>query len=123
MERREYGSLLCSIVRSLQNFSFHRLHFTTGREEVFLCYIFFLFGSIVLISLKYEHVYAFAIVYARTDIKHLGMFYLWRYMEGGAIGNAWHASQVTYTRDKEGRQENQKAEAAESKKSKKIGWG
>lgn len=37
-------------------------------------------------------------------------------MEGGAIGNAWHASQVTYTRDKEGRQENQKAEAAESKK-------
>lgn len=43
-------------------------------------------------------------------------------MEGGAIGNAWHASQVTYTRDKEGRQENQKAEAAESKKKAKKDW-
>lgn len=47
-------------------------------KNFFLCYFFFffLFGSIVLISLKYEHVYAFAIVYARTGIKHLGMFYL-----------------------------------------------
>lgn len=41
-------------------------------------------------------------------------------MEGGAIGNAWHASQVTYTRDKEGRQENQKAEAEGKNKAKRL---
>lgn len=76
MERREHGNLLCSIVRPLQSFLLPRLHFT-DREELFpLLLFFFLFGSIVLISLKYEHVYAFAIVYARTGIKHLGMFYL-----------------------------------------------
>jgi hypothetical protein len=38
-------------------------------------------------------------------------------MEGGAIGNAWHASQVTYRRDKEGRQGKSKfkKQKAESK--------
>jgi predicted DNA-binding WGR domain protein len=38
-------------------------------------------------------------------------------MEGGAIGNAWHASQVTYTWDKEGRQGKSKfkKQKAESK--------
>lgn len=61
---------------------FTKLSFTSPplygqrRTFSFVTFFFFLFGSIVLISLKYEHVYAFAIVYARTGIKHLGMFYL-----------------------------------------------
>lgn len=64
----------CSFFTKL--FFFPTVSTLQTEKNFFLCYIFFLFGSIVLISLKYEHVDAFAIVYAHTDNKHLGMFYL-----------------------------------------------
>lgn len=81
----------------------------------------FFFFSIVLISLKYEHCIRICICICTYTHHTIGYVLPRRYMDGGAIGNAWHASQVTYTRDKEGRQGKSKTKSRKQEQGKKIG--